>query len=996
MKKLLFSIAGFLAGMVLFAATPALAQVSSNYWKLTAGTIQPNLSSWTLTLPYLPSKNCLGTDSNGLLQTGTCGGSGSSGLATTSPWTVSNLAYVVDNGHVSSVATTSASCSGTVSCSSFNVLGSSPITITGVSGSGTISTSTALVSGQVDFSTGVNTIGNDSTFLFDTSSKNLAFTYGSTTAITVSGIASSSSYIANQGSASAPGYAFSGHANDGVYDSTSGTSLSSGGNQLLWSSTKELSANGGTLGDAFFKWNNIYVSNASTTVTSATSLCLSTDCRTVWPSGGGAGLSTTSPIADSNLLEYSAAGAGSAYGVATSTPSIGTVLTYSGTLGNLVGGSSGTFSIANGAVTNAMLANSTISGRSLGTALLALTATDGSLTFSGSYTGAAARTVGLNVGNANTWTALQQFNAAASSTKFSAYQNAWFGATATSSFSSTGALTLVTPLLVDSGGTGQSTFTASQLLYGNGTAALSSVATSAPSFSGGLTTTGTAGAWVGGSSYAVTLANVNANSVLGCVGGAACTPTSIATSSLFQNASATNSGLLTSTDWNTFNSKVSSPWTTSGSSIYYTGGNVGVGTTTPWAALSVSTTSQQAANLPLFSVGSTTGADLFDVFGNGNVGIGSTSPGAQLAGTNNFWFPNSNFAPSVIGQNTSQTGATGFGGIDGGIVVAVATTSGSVRSSVFTALYNGVGGNVNAQGLNAFATADTGTTGNLTGAATNGGSLRNRYAAINNTIGYNVLNMAGVSAQVRVVGTAASTTNGMALNVESPLVNSGNLLTNSFGLAFQNAAVSGTLTNQAGIELPDLTAGTNVTNLLIGTTTLPSGLYSIYNFSPRNNYFGGRVGIGTTTPAFDFAVGTGAAAFYISTTTGEVVGYDATNGWNGRINPTSFPVLGTGTTTSWTASTTGTAYSPFVPAPFAGTLRSVTCLTDASFLGVNIKINGSNITPSYFIASTTGGIITFTANNTFTRGQKVSADFGTTTTATTQEVNCTFNATETP
>lgn len=58
-------------------------------------------------------------------------------------------------------------------------------------------------------------------------------------------------------------------------------------------------------------------------------------------------------------------------------------------------------------------------------------------------------------------------------------------------------------------------------------------ATSAPTFNGGLTTSGTAGAWVGGSSYAVSLANINANSVLGNVTGASGAPTSLATSSLF-------------------------------------------------------------------------------------------------------------------------------------------------------------------------------------------------------------------------------------------------------------------------------------------------------------------------------------------------------------------------------------------------------------------------------------------------------------------------------
>lgn len=65
------------------------------------------------------------------------------------------------------------------------------------------------------------------------------------------------------------------------------------------------------------------------------------------------------------------------------------------------------------AIANANLANSTISGKALGTNLSALTATDTTLTFSGSYTGAAARTVGLNLANANTWTGQQSFNTTA-------------------------------------------------------------------------------------------------------------------------------------------------------------------------------------------------------------------------------------------------------------------------------------------------------------------------------------------------------------------------------------------------------------------------------------------------------------------------------------------------------------------------------------------------------------------------------------------------------
>lgn len=105
-----------------------------------------------------------------------------------------------------------------------------------------------------------------------------------------------------------------------------------------------------------------------------------------------------------------------------------------------------------------------------------LTATDNTLTFSGTYNGSTARTIGLALGNANTWTALQQFGANSSTTMESA-GSAYFGKTATSTFSTTGVLTLASALTVGNGGTGQVTFTSSQLLYGNGTNALSSVAT---------------------------------------------------------------------------------------------------------------------------------------------------------------------------------------------------------------------------------------------------------------------------------------------------------------------------------------------------------------------------------------------------------------------------------------------------------------------------------------------------------------------------------------
>lgn len=160
----------------------------------------------------------------------------------------------------------------------------------------------------------------------------------------------------------------------------------------------------------------------------------------------------------------------------------------------------------------------------------------------------------------------------------------------------------------------------------------------------------------------------------------------------------------------------------------------------------------------------------------------------------------------------------------------------------------------------------------------------------------------------------------------------------------------------------------------------------------------GNVGIASSTPASLFSVqgvfnafGNGLMWLY-----GELVGKDATNGWFGRISPTRSFVLSTGTTTAWTASTTGSGYSPFLVMPFAGTLKQVRCQTDQSFLGVNVQVNGSNAAPSYFVSSTTVGAILFTGSNTFTAGQKILANFGTTTTAGTLEDSCTFDVIETP
>lgn len=147
------------------------------------------------------------------------------------------------------------------------------------------------------------------------------------------------------------------------------------------------------------------------------------------------GLATTSNPTAGNLF-YSNGTTG-LVPVATSSITFNSPITTAGTAGFIVGGSGftldvddigaadlanadfGSFScngttctIDTGAVSNTMLANSTISGIALGSNLANLTATNSTLTFSGTYNGSTARTVGVNLGHDFTWTGVHDFGAA--------------------------------------------------------------------------------------------------------------------------------------------------------------------------------------------------------------------------------------------------------------------------------------------------------------------------------------------------------------------------------------------------------------------------------------------------------------------------------------------------------------------------------------------------------------------------------------------------------
>lgn len=362
------------------------------------------------------------------------GGSGATSLATTSPWTTLQLVQVAGNGTVNSIATSSLR----LTTSAFN-------------------------------SPNVSQWTNDAGYL--TSNQNITLsgdiTGSGSTAITTT---YSNVVPANKGGAGTINGLLKANGSGVVSAAAAGTDYE---NPLTFSFPLSRSANAisfiglsttspwtnGQL--AYVSGNNLLTSVATSSVSSGTGISLSGTGAVV---GSGLTITNTSPLSGlttSFPLSFSnptlswiglatssniaapqvlyATGANTFAGVATSTATCSTASGISCTSFSFLGAGGSTLSLS--AIPNTSLANSTISGVSLGSSLFSHTHNS---TLNGtSYNGSAAVSDwGLNLGNANTWTALQQFGNASTSL-LSSYGPSYFGATATSSFSTAGVLSLV-------------------------------------------------------------------------------------------------------------------------------------------------------------------------------------------------------------------------------------------------------------------------------------------------------------------------------------------------------------------------------------------------------------------------------------------------------------------------------------------------------------------------------------------------------------------------
>jgi hypothetical protein len=197
----------------------------------------------------------------------------------------------------------------------------------------------------------------------------------------------------------------------------------------------------------------------------------------------------------------------------------------------------------------------------------------------------------------------------ASTTLFSNFATAYFGGTATSSFSSAGQLSLagISNALLSTNSSGQVVATSSigtNLLTGalgtiNGTALNAGGTITVNAASSTLLTDNNT---FSGSDNFLSLLNLNG----GLTAYASSTIGNGGVNGLTINGNATTTGAA------------------------YFASNVGIGTTSPWGILAVSTATQQNGLIPLFNIASTTNTSLFTVLGNGNVGIGTSNPSATL------------------------------------------------------------------------------------------------------------------------------------------------------------------------------------------------------------------------------------------------------------------------------------------------------------------------------------------------------------------------------
>lgn len=146
-----------------------------------------------------------------------------------------------------------------------------------------------------------------------------------------------------------------------------------------------------------------------------------------------------------------------------------------------------------------------------------------------------------------------------------------------------------------------------------------------------------------------------------------------------------NAGWLAVNNNHTSNKTTIAPLDVTGTA--YVSNKLTVGSTTPFAALSVSTSTPSSPFTPLVSVASSTNASLFTILGNGRVGIGTSTPGSHLAiqanGGQSININASATSTFSSGINV-QSGCFSINGVCINGATGISTSTGSYRNQTAT------------------------------------------------------------------------------------------------------------------------------------------------------------------------------------------------------------------------------------------------------------------------------------------------------------------------